>query len=588
MKPLSEDTAGSDILGATRTSLWQITLLLLLASVLAGCKEESNTAPTLGDKVSASPIAFENATEAMAVDSVYQNGREAGLYAIVESLGGGVGIVDIDADDWPDIVFPGGGILTATPNASIHGLPLNCWRNERGGKMRDVTGPAAMDLSRRYSHGISAADFNNDGFQDFLVTGFGGVDLWMNTGDGTFLLQTSNNGLRDTAWSSSAGWGDLDRDGSLDLYIAHYTDWSLENNPDCPSASVEHEKDVCPPRRFDGLNDVVYQSQANDLFADTTEAWGLKPEGKGLGVLLADFDSDRDLDVYVANDTTNNFLYLNDGDGHLQESGLLSGGAVDSEGRPNGSMGLDFFDFDHDQKGDLWVTNFEQESFGLYHNVGHGNFLHVSRNTGITSLGGLFVGFGTVARDFDSDGDHDIAVANGHVIYYPNKAPFAQQSVLLENINHTSFQRVTTSDNSFFSKAYVSRGLAAADLDRDGRMDLVFSQLNQPAQILLNKTPVARKPIRIRLRGRRCNRDAIGAHVTLKTSRETQSTYIIGGGSYLSTSEMECEFSVPADDTDLVAEIQWPDGTKQQTQPSTADTSIIVVQGQPIQYLIPH
>lgn len=556
----------------------RITMLVLL-TFMSGCQSEPGPAKPDVSQDSPESIQFQNATEAWKLDASYKNGREGGLYGIVESLGGGVGIIDIDRDDWPDVVLPGGGELSKDSDPVISGLSPSCWRSRQGTSLQNISDVCGINSASYYSHGTAVGDVNNDGFQDILITGFGGVDLWINGGDGTFELQTGPAAVNDASWSSSAGWGDLDGDGALDLYLAHYVDWSPTNNPVCPSPSPEHEQDVCAPRRFNGLDDAVFRNDGAGAFVDQTKAWGLEPQGKGLGVLMADLDHDNDLDVYVANDTTNNFVYLNQGQGELRETGLLSGGAVDAEGKPNGSMGLDYFDFDHDQSGDIWVTNFEQESCALYKNVGSGNFLHVSRNTGIAALSGLYVSFGTVARDFDGDGDPDIVVANGHVIYYPNKAPFAQQSLVLQNENGEKYSRVPMAEDSYFSQPHVSRGLAASDLNRDGRVDVIVTQLNGPAQILVNETRHQGRSLRIELRGTQCNRDAIGARVVLHLPNGDRTSYIVGGGSYLSSSELCCEFFVPTDLEKVRATIYWPGGKTQEVSGLCDVPSWTVVEG---------
>lgn len=557
----------------------------LMFFFIAGCQSE--TPPDTPQRIdnAASQIQFRNATETWKLNSTYWNGREGGMYAIVESLGGGAGVIDIDGDDWPDVVLPGGGKLSGGSSPNISGLPHSCWRNLRGDSMQNITAECKVDSAAYYSHGVSVGDANNDGFADFLITGFGGVEMWINNGDGTFELDASS--IDDPSWSSSAGWGDIDGDGTIDLYVAHYTDWSLQNNPVCPCPSPEYEQDICAPRRFNGLDDAVFQNDGSGGFVNKSREWGLEREGKGLGVLLADLDHDSDLDIYVANDTTNNFVYMNQGNGQLQETGLLSGGAVDSEGRPNGSMGIAYFDFDHDQQGDLWVTNFEQESCALYKNVGEGNFLHVSRNTGIAALSGLYVSFGTVARDFDGDGDQDIVVANGHVIYHPNKAPFAQQSLVLQNQNGEKFSRLQMPKESFFSEQHPSRGLAAGDLNRDGRTDLIVTQLNGPAQILLNETPLKAHPLRIQLRGTLCNRDATGARIVIHYPNADRTSYLVGGGSYLSASESCCEFFLPSDLKEVSVTVHWPNGGTQEISGCCDDHSWVIVQGRNVPIVLP-
>ncbi len=552
------------------TSRWPIRLVGLAVGclLLGGCQPSTAPAPApVVTTTSGGGWNFENITEQSGVRCRYENGRSAGHYAILESLGGGVGLLDLDRDGLLDLLFPGGGQFQGHERVEIVGLPMSCFRGLGENRWRDISLVSGLAEPHQYSHGVAIADYDNDGFDDVAVTGYGGVTLWSNMGDGTFESLDPSCGLTDDLWSSSAGWGDLDGDGNLDLYLAHYVDWSLANNPACPSPSPSHPRDICPPRKFNGLDDRVFRNAGDGTFRDASKEWGLVPQGKGLGVVLADVDDDADTDIYVANDTVNNFLYINEGNGSLAESGLQSGTAVDFQGKPTGSMGVEFFDYDQDSKGDLWVTNFEQETFSLYHNLGDRQFLDVSRDTGISAVGDLFVGFGTVAKDLDGDGDIDLAIANGHVIYYPNKAPFEQQSLVLENVGPLGFQRVKFPEESFFSKRFPSRGLAAGDLDRDGLTDLVVSTLNSAPQILRNATLAKGQRIRMVLSGTRANRSAIGTRVVLKTSLGDRVGWLNGGGSYLSASELVCDFFVPSNEAACTAIIHWPYGPAQPSGP---------------------
>ncbi len=564
------------------TFQFRLCLSLALLCLGSGCPkspssesnpEQSDTEPELRFK-------FQNTTESSGVQATYENGRDAGFYAILESVGGGVGLFDLDKDGFTDLVFPGGGKLIKGDPPSLEGLPLQCYRGLGDLKWSDTSTSTGLGEPQRYTHGVSIADFNNDGFDDILVTGYGGVDLWENNGDGTFFQVAEQAELIDDSWSTSAGWGDLDGDGTLDLYLTHYVDWSFEKNPKCPSPSPSHDEDVCPPRRFEGLDDALFRSTGDGKFQDMSEAWGLAKKGKGLGVVLADIDNDFDIDIYVANDTVDNFLYINDGTGKLEESALLTGCAVDFEGKTNGSMGLEFFDFDGDLLGDLWVTNYEHESAALYRNQGGGNFLHMSQDTGVSAVGELFVSFGTLTRDFDGDADLDIAIANGHVIYHPNKSTFEQQSTLLENKGNQKFQRADFDDASFFSERHVSRGLAGGDLDRDGRTDLVFTVLNGAAQILRNETAVKGERIRMKLIGTTDNRNAIGARVVLHASKGDRVHFVTGGGSYLSSSEYDCDFYVVDEGTEFSATVFWPSGKQQKLNNLKPATDYFVVQGE--------
>jgi hypothetical protein len=506
-------------------------------------------------------VQLEDVTAAAQVTFVYRNGAEAGECTILESLGGGVGLCDLDRNGHLDLFFPGGGSFG--PGPQVQGKNPDLFLNYGQWQFAKVTAAAGLERqSPFYSHGCAMGDYDNDGFADVLVTGFGGVQLWHNQGDGTFQESSAASGIVDESWSSSAGWGDLNGDGSLDLYVVHYVDWSLANHPNCPGRQAG-QRDICPPRHFNGLPDRILLSGGDGTFRDATGDLGLRLDGKGLGVVLADVDLDRDLDIYVANDTTDNFLYLNGGDGTLEEAGLIRGVARDDLGVANGSMGVDVCDFNRDGRPDLWVANYERESFGLYRNEGHAQFLHVSQATGITSLGGMFVGFGTAFADLDGDGDEDVLIANGHVIKYPRAAPVRQVPLLLLN-EQGRFRQAVFGPADYFSTPHMGRGLAVGDLDGDRRPDAVFAHTNEPATLLANRTQNGNQHVVLRLAGRSSSRDAVGAVVVLHTSTGDLLRQVKGGGSYLSQSDLALHWGVPAGSSVRGATVSWPSGRQQE------------------------
>ncbi len=266
-------------------------------------------------------------------------------------------------------------------------------------------------------------------------------------------------GLDDPTWSSSAAFGDLNSDGLIDIYITHYVDWSWDNHPACKSTAGV--KDVCPPAAFTGIQDVVFFNQSDGKFQKASSEIGLVPEGKGLGVVCADLNNDNLIDVYVANDTVNNFLYQNLGDGKLKEIGVSSGTALDDKGVSNGSMGIAVLDYDGSLAPDLWVCNYEDETFALYKNDGDMNFRHVTSSTGLSNLGTLFVAFGTTAGDYDHDGDEDIMVTNGHVLRFPPGNTVSQLPLLLKNSGKGKLARVDASADNYFAKKWRGRGARA-------------------------------------------------------------------------------------------------------------------------------
>jgi hypothetical protein len=515
-------------------------------------------------------LRFDELASVRALDLRYDNGSEAGVNAILESLGGGVAAIDYDRDGWCDLVFPGGGSFA---ERTTRGLPTRLLRRTEVNQAARVEVFAGLGEPKHYSHGAAAGDFDNDGFGDLLITGFGGLTLWRNLGDGTFEDVTGPARLDDSSWSSSAAWGDLNGDGHPDVYVAHYVNWSFNNNPPCKGPAGQ--ADVCPPRAFDGLDDIVYFSEGDGTFRAAGPETGLAPQGKGLGVLVADFDRDGDSDVYVANDTVPNFYYVNDGRGGLEESGQATGTALDDMAGSTGSMGVAATDYDRDGGLDLWVANYEDELLALYRNLKNGSFQHVSRRVGVGRIGTLYVGFGCVAGDFDLDGDEDMAVANGHVVHHPRNAPVKQEPLLLLNSGAGQFAREKPA--GYFSEPHLGRGLATVDLDRDGQSDLVFTNTHEPAAALINRTVStggsgpggdgqrggSGRSLRVRLVGRRAAREPVGASAVLSTSAGELLRPVIGGGSYLSTCEPVLHWGLPDGGTIRGLEVTWPGGAKQ-------------------------
>lgn len=559
---------------------------LILISANGGCRY-TQTAPPVGLDVEDSPqkpsgsdyIRMTDKTEASGVKFVYDNGRDAGFHTIVESLGGGVGLVDYDNDGRCDLFCPGGGKFD--PDKISSGLPSALFRNLGDWQFVDVTAASGTAESPHLSHGCAAGDYDGDGFIDILLTGYGGVRLFHNLGDGTFEELSQQVGMTDTLWSSSAAWADFNGDQALDIYIDHYVTWSPENDPPCPGP-YPGQREICSPRKFDPLPHIIYYSNGDGTFRDATSEARLNVEpgvcGKGLGVVAGDIDLDGDIDIYVANDTVDNFLYLNDGHGVFEEVGLFHGVARDANGKAEGSMGTDLGDFNLDGLPDIWVSNFEQESFSLYRNDGHAQFVHVSQGTGITALGQLYVGFGTLFADVDRDGDEDFVVANGHVINYPKSAPIRQEPLVLVN-DGGRFSRAVFPPDGYFSSPHRGRGLASSDLDDDGDLDFVFSHNDGEQNALIaNDTQPRGDWLRVRLVGVRSNRGAVGAWIVLHTSAGDQLRLIKGGGSYESQSDLRPFWGIPEDAQVKGLEIHWPSGTVQDYPLAAVNQSLTIIE----------
>lgn len=532
-----------------------------------------------GAEVSNEPIIkFEDVSRKVGLNHVYHNGEESDLYTYLEAMGGGLGVLDFDLDGLSDLFLPSGGKLPKL--GTISPLPGQLLRNRSGKRFEDVTPSAQLNESRFYSQGVAVGDINSDGFPDLLVTGFGGVDLFLNLGDGTFRQSADELGVVDPSWSTSAAFADLDNNGFVDIYITHYVDWTWEKNPQC--ISTARVRDICPPASFDGLPDCVFANQGNGTFKKLDQEIGLLPGGKGLGVVCSDLDQDGKVDIYVANDTNNNYLYLNRGNLKFEEIGVDSGAALDDHGVSNGSMGIAVLDYDGNLTPDLWVCNYEDETFALYKNDGGANYRFVSSSAGITALGTLFVAFGTVAADFDRDGDEDLVVANGHVLRFPSDTTVAQKPLLLTNTGKGKFLRQPTPEGDFFSQLYRGRGLVQLDFDLDGDLDLAFSNVNQPASILLNQTVATGQWCSLTLIGQASNRDAVGSQIIFTTEKSNKPKryvrWVVGGGSYQSQSPYTVQWASPADEKLVQVEITWPNGGVQKLDGVPVNQRTVIVE----------
>lgn len=552
--------------------------------LLGGCQVQSPPSEseihrqTSGSSSSAASDAsarmtFRDVASGLGVDWTYRNGEEARIYSIVESMGGGLALCDFNQDGRLDLIAAGGGSFPGS--REITGLPTGVFLQAHTGQFTDVSKLTGLNGQEFYNHGVSAGDFDHDGFPDLVLTGYGGIALYRNQGDGSFLRDCQEEESFRRGWSTSAGWGDFNHDGHPDLFVVHYADWSFDNDPPCPGPPPDG-RDVCPPRRFHGLPDQLFLSDGRGGFREVAFEVGVRSERKGIGLAIADLDLDGDLDIYVTNDTDPNDLYRNDGQGHFEEVGLTSGAALGADGNADGSMGVAVGDLDGDGLPDLWVTNFQRESFAFYRNLGDGLFKHVSRLTGISSLPGSFVGWGTAMLDADSDGDEDLFVANGHVVHFPTQSTVRQRPLLLENRHGSRFFNVADTAGLYMRTPHSGRGVAFGDFDGDGDPDLVVSHVNEPVALLSNESPGAGR-LTIRLIGRNSPRQPIGAVVRLTVGQRTSVQQVQFSTSYASTSSDVLFFGL-GDQRAGRLEIDWPSGIRQVLETLPPGQSLTVIE----------
>ncbi len=478
-----------------------------------------------------------------------------------ETFGSGLAWIDYDNDGWIDLFFANGADLAhqkASPGNSL-------FRNLGNGKFEKAPPKAGTSGRGRFATGVAVGDYDNDGFPDVFVTGYGGVELLHNNRNGTFTDVTDNAGMVVSGWSSSAGWFDYDRDGDLDLYVVRYLDYDIAKDPYC-GFKREGYRMYCDPQQFDGVPDVLFRNNRDGTFTDVSRASGVaNRSGKGLGVAIGDVDVDGFPDIFVTNDGVRNFLYRNLGNGTFGDVAYESGVGFDTNGKPMAGMGTEIRDYDDDGLPDIFLTAFSREYNTLFRNLGKLLFEDVTISAGLGS-GFLTLAFGTKFLDYDNDGDLDIFATNGHVTdnvaLYDAELSYKQSDLLYENVDG-SFSDVSSLSGPAFRNKHVGRGAATADYDNDGDVDIAIADCGGPALLMRNDGGNRNNWLGIRLRGVESNRFGIGAKVRVTSGGRTRLREIQPAGSYLSTSDVRTLLGLGAHQEAERLEIEWPGGKKQ-------------------------
>ena len=541
----------------------------LLGSVSCAAVE-SGVGFALADITSAAGIHFRHHTGAF------------GAKYLPETLGSGCAFIDYDSDGWPDILFVDG---MDWPGHRRERSTLRLFRNNRNGTFTDVTRAAGLDLEL-YGIGVAVGDYDNDGYPDLYITCVGQSRLLRNNRQGGFVDVTWRSGLGGReAFSTSALWFDYDRDGLLDLFVCNYVRWTPEKDVFCSLDGKN--KSYCTPEAYRGSTCWLFRNRGDGTFEDVTAKSRIfDSTSKALGVAMLDYDEDGWPDLLVANDTQPNKLYRNQHDGTFQEVGLSAGVALSEDGKARAGMGLDIGDFDGSGHAGLVITNFDNEMTGLYRRAKNGRYEDIAVSAGVGVPTRDTLGFGCLFLDINLDGALDLLIANGHiddtVRNIRRSVAYAQPPQLFLNDGRGRFHDVATQVGVSFVSPKVARGLACADIDRDGDLDILMTTNGGDARLYRTDVTNGNRCIRFRLRGTKSNRDAIGATVRLFDRSGNQSRMVRSGSSYLSQSELPVTFGVgKRTEIDRLV-LEWPSGRIDEHKNLAAGRSYECVEGQQI------
>jgi len=557
-----------------------VAALFLLTTSHAAAQSRPSTPPPNPPKVN-----FVDIAEHAGLTAKTEDGGDKTKRYIIETTGSGAAFFDFDNDGWPDIFLVNGSRLEGFPKGQEPTSHL--YRNNRDGTVSDVTQKAGVGL-KGWGQGVCAGDYDNDGYVDLFVTFWGHDVLLHNNGNGTFTDVTRKAGLwhDDVQWSTGCAFVDYDRDGRLDLFVARYVDFDPSHTPEPGSSDACQWKGIpvmCGPRGLKGTHNQLYHNNGDGTFTDVSQASGVAktPSYYCFTVLTGDFDNDGWPDIYVACDSTPSLLFHNNHDGTFTETAVEAGVAYNDEGREQAGMGADAVDYDGDGWLDIVKTNFSDDTATLYHNNRDGTF------TDVTSAAGLgknsqFLGWGTLFVDIDNDGWPDLFMANGHV--YPEidskglNNTFREPKLLYWNEHNGRFRDISLTSGAGITTPLNSHGVAAADLDNDGAVEILVNNSHDPPSLLKNYGDRGNW-ILLKLEGIKSNRDAIGARVTLRVGSHQQTQEVRSGGGYISQSDFRLHFGLGTASKADAIEIRWPSGVVQRLENITGNRIVKVREG---------
>jgi hypothetical protein len=520
-------------------------------------------------------VTFKDVTAAAGITFTHNSGR-AGKKYLPETMGSGGAFVDLDGDGWLDVVLVNSRDWTPKA-ASLHGL----YRNNRNGTFTDAVKGSGLDQPV-YGLGVAAGDYDNDGDDDLYITALEGDRLYRNDGGFKFTNVTRGSGIANANFGTSAAFVDYDRDGRLDIFVANYVKWSEATDKRC--ALDGKNKSYCTPEVYPGVASKLFRNLGGGKFADVSQKAGVaNPGAKALGVGLLDYDADGWVDLFVANDTQPNQLLRNNGNGTFTDTAVAAGVAFSDDGVARGAMGVDAADYDRSGRPHVLVTNFQNQMLALYRNEGGGLFQDVAPSSPVGRVSMATLGFGGFFFDYDLDGWLDVLATNGHieesVTSVQPKVQFKQPPLLFRNAGKGRFEHASPAVGADFGVPQAGRGAAYGDYDRDGDLDVLFTNNHAPARLLRNEGGNRNHWISIRLRGTTTNASGIGAVVTVQSAQGTQRQMVRSGSSYCSQSDLAVTFGLGKDASVTAIEVQWPGGAKERIANVPAKSFVTVTEG---------
>ena len=522
---------------------------------------------------------FTDITHAAGIDVLHQNGA-AGDKWYPELFGGGVAVLDLDADGWPDLLFVNGRPWTPAVQPGLHRL----YRNNRDGTFRDVTAGSGFDAAGVYGLGATVADYDNDGRDDVFMTTVDGGRLFHNEGSGRFRDVTAPSGIANREFAVSAAWLDYDRDGRADLFVGNYVQWSPAAEVRCTQSG---ERGYCGPDAYRPTAPKLFRNLGAGRFADVTVRAGMsEPADKAMGVAVLDFNSDGWPDLFIGSDRVPARLYRNTGRGGFIDDGLAAGVALSEQGVARANMGVDAADYDRSGRPHILVGNFLSEMLGLYRNTDGHFFTDVAPRTDVGRASLLAVTWAVFFFDADLDGFLDIFALNGGTDESQGRDQRARLSMpplLFRNRGTGTFENISTFVGEAFARPVMGRGAAYADVDGDGDLDLAFTTLRGPATLLRNDATEPRHWLRVKVVGARSNRSGLGAVVRVTSSSGTQAQAVRSGSSYASQSDLALTFGLGRESRPVTVEVTWPSGVKQGFSAVAADQAVTVHEARGLQ-----